>query len=48
MAGIFNTVKAIPAIKAMPYSWNKQYLADTLIHLFNLEPDNSYEVRYNP
>jgi TANFOR domain-containing protein len=34
--------------KGTAYSWNKQYLADTLFHLFNLEPDNSYEAQVQP
>jgi len=40
--------KGDSANKSSGYSWNKQYLADTLFHLFNLEPDNSYEAQVQP
>src|ERR1044072_1527784 len=31
--------------KTDTYDWNKQFVSDTLYHLFNLEPDNTYEAR---
>jgi hypothetical protein len=40
--------KGDSANKGAAYSWNKQYLTDTLFHLFNLEPDNSYEAQVQP
>ncbi|MFL5743375.1 MAG: fibronectin type III domain-containing protein, partial [Niastella sp.] len=40
--------KGDSASKGTAYSWNKQYIADTLLHLFNLEPDNSYEAQVQP
>ena len=30
------------------FDWNKKYLTDTLFHLFNLEPDNTYEAQVQP
>ncbi|MCS3799154.1 deaminase domain-containing protein [Niastella sp. OAS944] len=34
--------------KTDTYEWNKKYVADTLFHLFNLEPENTYEARVQP
>lgn len=35
-------------VKNDAFDWNKQYLTDTSFHLFNLEPDNTYEARVQP
>lgn len=37
--------QASAASKGEAFDWNKQYVSDTLLHLFNLEPDNVYEAR---
>jgi hypothetical protein len=34
--------------KTDTYDWNKKFVTDTLFHLFNLEPENTYEARVQP
>ncbi|HEX6427378.1 MAG TPA: fibronectin type III domain-containing protein, partial [Niastella sp.] len=34
--------------KTNDYDWNKQFLTDTVFHLFSLEPDNTYEAQVQP
>ena len=40
--------QAATTSKTETYDWNSKYLTDTLFHLFNLEPDNTYEAKVQP